>query len=200
MHVVNTKPKIIINADDFGRDNFVNQSIVENLLAGNITSTTIMPVGNAFEKACEIAHDNKISNKIGVHLTLNEGIPISEEMKQYTNADGEMCLSRMMFIGSLDLRNAMIIELRAQIKRVIDYGIIPTHLDSHRHFHTSFPIGRIAIMLASEFGIRCIRIARNCAHNNIPHKQVYKWLFNRYLSGRVVFTTCMFFRKLVYTN
>jgi len=179
------KPVLIINADDFGRDNYVNKNIIDYLISGKITSTTIMGNGPAFEQACELIHKNKIRNKIGVHLTLDEGFPISEEMKKNTNADGTMCIKRKILIRDRTLLNAIYSELRAQIKRVMQYDITPTHLDSHRHIHTSFSIGRIVVRLAREFGINYIRRSLDAGRDSVFYVRAYKRIFNFYLSSQI---------------
>ena len=135
-----------------------------------------------------MVHDSKLRNKLGVHLVLDEGFPLSERMKRFTNKDGEMCLKRKPFFIDRDLLAAVYGELRAQIECVINKGIVPTHLDSHRHFHVSFPIARIVVALAKEFRIRHVRLARNLACEGTVHARVYKWLYNAYLSGRIVTT------------
>jgi chitin disaccharide deacetylase len=182
MHV---RSRLIINADDFGKDDTTNQTILANLSSGEITSASIMANGDSFQKACEMVDANNIDNAIGIHLTLDEGIPLSEKMKSFTNDRGEMCLKRKPFIFDRDLLSAAYFEVRAQIVHVMNHGIMPTHLDSHRHFHVSFSIGRIVIALAREFGIRHVRLARNLACASNFRTGMYKWLFNTYLSSRI---------------
>ncbi len=182
---MNMKAILVINADDFGKDDLVDQTILSNLCSGRVTSASIMPNGESFQKACEMVQTKNIANRIGVHLTLDEGVPLSEKMKGFTNIRGEMCLKRKLFINNRDLLAAVYCELRAQIEHVIKHGIIPSHLDSHRHFHVVFPISRIVIALAKEFGIPYVRIARNVACNYDIPARLYKLLFNIYLASRI---------------
>jgi len=177
--------RLIINADDLGNNEVVDQTILANLYAGKVTSASIMANGESFQKTSEIVRVEKLGNRIGVHLTLDEGAPLSEGMKRFTDFRGEMCLTRKLFIGNRDLLTAIYHELRAQIEHVIKHGISPSHLDSHRHFHVVFPIARIVIALAKEYGIRYVRRARNLAcRGNIPSR-IYKVLFNAYLSSQI---------------
>jgi len=48
-------------------------------------------------------------------------------------------------------------ELRAQIEKVLAAGIVPTHLDGHKHVHALPALGRMAIKLARHYGIHAIR-------------------------------------------
>ena len=53
----------------------------------------------------------------------------------------------------MDIRS----ECRAQILKVFDTGITPTHLDGHLHVHVLPQLSDILIRLAREFGIRHVR-------------------------------------------
>jgi predicted glycoside hydrolase/deacetylase ChbG (UPF0249 family) len=48
-------------------------------------------------------------------------------------------------------------ELRAQIEKVLAAGVVPTHLDSHKHVHALPVLGKMAIRLAREYRIPAIR-------------------------------------------
>jgi predicted glycoside hydrolase/deacetylase ChbG (UPF0249 family) len=49
-------------------------------------------------------------------------------------------------------------ELEAQIVRVISTGRRPSHLDSHQHVHLLPPVWAVTRELATQYGIRWIRI------------------------------------------
>jgi predicted glycoside hydrolase/deacetylase ChbG (UPF0249 family) len=48
-------------------------------------------------------------------------------------------------------------ELRAQTRRIVDSGIQPTHLDTHKHTHLAPPVLEAVARLSEEFGIPWIR-------------------------------------------
>ena len=54
-------------------------------------------------------------------------------------------------------KEAIEIELAEQIQWIIDNGITPTHLDSHKHLHCFSSIYPIVCRLAKRFGIGAIR-------------------------------------------
>ena len=67
--------KIIINADDFGANNYTNKKILQCIESENISSTSWMANGDGFDDALSIFNDKKIlfdSKNIsnGVHLNL----------------------------------------------------------------------------------------------------------------------------------
>ena len=46
---------------------------------------------------------------------------------------------------------------RAQVRRILDAGIRPTHLDTHKHTHLAPPVLDAVARLAEEFGVRWVR-------------------------------------------
>jgi len=154
--------RIVINADDFGLSSGVNRAIAQAHTDGILTSATIMTNMPAAEEALEIAKKLP-SLGLGVHLTLTEGRPLSKEesVNVLTNSDGEFaCSHSKLSLLSLTLpkvRYAIKTEMTAQIRWLIDRGITPTHLDSHKHVHAFPIIFSMLCQLARKFGISAIR-------------------------------------------
>jgi hopanoid biosynthesis associated protein HpnK len=153
---------IIINADDFGLCDGVNKAVAQAHANGILTSTTIMANMPAAEAAVKIAKQLP-GLGVGVHLNLFEGKPLLKDgsVNCLLNADGDFALtpSKLSFLSTVrrKIRNAIRTELAAQIQWVIDNGIKPTHLDSHKHIH-GFPlIFSIVCDLAKRFEIPAIR-------------------------------------------
>ncbi len=48
-------------------------------------------------------------------------------------------------------------ELAAQVRHILDAGIRPTHLDTHKHTHLAPPVLDAVARLSEEFGIRWVR-------------------------------------------
>jgi predicted glycoside hydrolase/deacetylase ChbG (UPF0249 family) len=48
-------------------------------------------------------------------------------------------------------------ELKSQITRIVDAGLRPIHMDTHKHTHLFPPVLDAVARLSSEFGIRWIR-------------------------------------------
>lgn len=156
--------RIIINADDFGLCDGVNQAVTQAYTDGVLTSATIMANMPAAEDAARIAKKLPALG-VGVHLNLTEGTPLSKEafVSRLIRPDGQFAHSavKLAFLSAVEHKSRLAIanELAAQIQWVIDSGIVPTHLDSHKHIH-SFPvIFPIVCRLAERFGIRAVRFA-----------------------------------------
>jgi hopanoid biosynthesis associated protein HpnK len=154
--------KIIINADDFGLCDGVNRAVVQAHTQGILTSATIMANMPAALRAVELARQIPTLG-VGVHLNLFGGKPVSKDpcVARLLNTDGEFAYSpsRLSFLSvvSRKIRNAIATELAAQIQWVINNGLKPTHLDSHKHIHNFPTIFPVVCELAKNFRIAAIR-------------------------------------------
>lgn len=176
--------KIIVNADDFGMNTESNWAIVEAFGRKVISSTTLMVNMPGFEEACELVRRYRLSGKVGVHLNLTEGRPLTASIKGLPRFCDELGLfrpRRTLFYLSKEERHAVEAEFAAQVQTCIDRGIHPTHFDSHQHIHTEWPIGAIAIRVARRYGIGAIRLTRNCGRGINFGRRVYKAMYNRRL-------------------
>ncbi len=154
--------QMIINADDFGLCEGVNKAVAQAHSKGVLTSATLMANTPATDKAIAIA-EQMPSLGVGIHLNLTEGRPISSDplVEPLINEKGEFKYSVYKLAAksamSERLLSAIEMELTAQIEAIINKGIKPTHLDSHKHFHCFGPIYKIVCSLAEGFGIGAIR-------------------------------------------
>lgn len=144
--------KLIINADDFGYCKGVNYGIVEACKEGILTSTTMMANMPGFDHAVRL-HDLNPSLGIGVHLVLTAGRPVLDNMKTITDEEGNFrkleYYKGSFIIDELEVYN----EWKAQIEKIIEAGIIPTHLDSHHHANLFGDFNEIFLRLADEFNL-----------------------------------------------
>jgi len=132
---------LIPNADDFGFTRDVNRGIIEAHRNGILTAATLMASGAAFDDAVELARQNPDLD-IGVHLVLVdlEGFPPT--------------IPRLIF----SLPRLRIYEMLAsQVRKVLDSGIQPTHLDTHKHTHLLPQVFNAVVRLAEEFHIPWVR-------------------------------------------
>ena len=154
--------RLIINADDFGLSESVNKGIVEAHTKGVLTSTTIMANMPAADQVVELAK-NLPSLGLGVHLNLTAGKPLCQDntVKLILDSQGYFALSPgKLALASLvngKVKTAIEAELTSQIQWLIDKGIKPTHLDSHKHIHSFPAIFPIVCRLAKRFSIPAIR-------------------------------------------
>jgi chitin disaccharide deacetylase len=135
--------RLVVNADDFGFTRDVNQGIIEAHRNGILTATTLMATGPAFEDAVRLAKENP-SLDVGCHLVLVGSPPFPDTIPQMVRA---VSLKRIRIYD----------ELRAQVRRILDAGIQPTHLDTHKHTHLFPPVLKALAAISEEFGIRWVR-------------------------------------------
>ncbi len=154
--------KLITNADDFGLSQGVNKAVIEAHTTGILTSATIMANMSASDEAIELAKKTPTLG-VGVHLNVSEGKSLSTDsaVQLLLDDSGEFGHSayKLAFktITNKKILKAVEVEFAAQISSIIDRGIKPTHLDSHKHFHLLPPVYRIVCSLAADYGIGAIR-------------------------------------------
>ncbi|HXF38488.1 MAG TPA: ChbG/HpnK family deacetylase [Blastocatellia bacterium] len=154
--------RLIVNADDFGFTPGVNTGIIHAYKTGIVTSATIMANGEAFDDAVALALANP-SLGVGCHLAIVGGRPVAQPDEVSSIVDKEGLL--LPTLGQFMLRLArgsvksedIAREFRAQVIRVVNAGITPTHFDSHKHSHVSPPVMKALALVAREFGVTRVR-------------------------------------------
>ena len=155
---------LIVNADDLGWTDGVNRGILEAFHQGIVTSTSLLANGEAFAGGVEAARSAP-GLGVGVHLNLSDGPPIAdrETVTTLLNNDGEFAGGPESLLlrrarGGLSLAEVEN-EWDAQIQKIRDAGIAPTHLDGHKHVHMLPGLFEIALRLAKRHDIGAIRVA-----------------------------------------
>ena len=155
---------LIVNADDLGWTEGINRGIVEAHRKGLVTSSSLLANGPAFDSALVAAQSNP-QLAIGVHLNLSDGPPTApaEEARGLLNQVGNLEEGPESLLLRIASRSLALQEVErewdAQIQKVRDAGIEPTHLDGHKHVHMLPGLFEIALRLAKKHGIRAIRVA-----------------------------------------
>ncbi len=173
--------KIIVNADDFGRHEKINEAVEKALCDGFLRSATLMPGGKAFDDAVEIARRHPELGT-GIHLTLVNGFPIlpPEEIPSLVTGEGVFYDDYGTFLKRYASGRFRISEIRselaAQVKKMKDTGLELTHVDSHQHLHHMPGILGIVLELASAAGIKRMRFSRG---------KISTDLFSGHIVGRI---------------
>lgn len=153
---------LIINADDLGYTQGVNLAIARSSREGILRSATLMANGEAFDGAVEIAKENPALG-VGVHLTLTELPPLSPpgEIEGLTDENGLLLPSPTALMAAILAgrvrKEAIRKELDRQVSKVIDHGVAPTHIDSHKHVHALPLVMQAAAETAKKHSIKWIR-------------------------------------------
>ena len=135
--------RLIVNADDFGFTRDVNEGIVHAHRTGILTATTLMATGRSFEHAVALAREDP-GLDVGVHLVLvgAEGYPATVSQ-----------LVAAVALGRIRIHD----ELARQVQKILDAGIQPSHLDTHKHTHMLPPVLEAMARIAQEFRIPWVR-------------------------------------------
>jgi len=153
---------IIVNADDFGWTEGVDEAVGRLAELGTLSSTSVMANMPRVEDLRQLlGADDRIG--IGVHLTLTEGEPLSPvaDVRSLLGEDGG-------FLSQADLRRRLrrrrVVmqevegELRRQIRRVRELaGDRLDHWDSHHHIHRFEPLYSVFGKICAAEGIRAMR-------------------------------------------
>jgi hopanoid biosynthesis associated protein HpnK len=156
---------LVVNGDDFGKSEDVNDAILKSFQNGILRSTSLMANGKSFTEAVKIIKSNPELD-VGVHLTLTEEKPIlnNDKLPSLTDEHGyflkhALYFSKKYFSGRISIEEVRI-ELIAQFEKILDYGIKITHIDSHQHLHILPKIHDIIIELAHHYNIKFIRFPK----------------------------------------
>lgn len=198
--------KCIVNADDFGISESVNDATVALMEGGAVTSATIMANGAAFDQA--IAAAKKLPDcSFGVHLNVTQFAPLSKSdvIRTFLTANGEFSSEKLPRILWPSLQRAILEEFQLQIDRVRSALGRVSHVDSHHHVHTLPIIFPVLAWLVRSNGVKAVRLTKNLypqASNPGRGHLLKKQIWNMALSVVCGAKTCNFFGDLAgfYTN
>lgn len=167
--------EISVNADDFGISETVSCTIADFIHKGYCDTTTVMANMLDYEKCREIAMDEGIADKVGIHLCLTEGVPITRPISEsplFVREGVFGCYKKhRMNRFVLDKKTQMAVndELRAQIERYFSAGYTGLTMDSHQGIHMDWSIYPIVIDLFEEYGFKRLRRSPNLK-NDVKRK------------------------------
>jgi hopanoid biosynthesis associated protein HpnK len=154
---------LVINADDFGISQSVNEAIIQAHQKGCLTSTSLMITAEAAGEAIKLAKANPSLN-VGLHLVLGGGKSYLQHSEIPHLVDKGQNFSSWTTWASLNyqfnpkVKAELEAEIRAQLEAFAQSGLIMTHLDSHYHHHINPTVMGIILKLAQEFSIPTIRL------------------------------------------
>lgn len=154
---------MIVNADDFGASDEVNEAVIRAHRDGVLTSTSLMVTGAAAQQAVTLAKENP-RLAVGIHLVTVMGrsaLPPSEIpslVDQSGNFPNGPVAAGVRYFFSPRARRELRKELRAQFEMFKSTGLPLSHIDGHLHLHVHPVIFRAAMELGIEYGARRMRV------------------------------------------
>lgn len=131
--------RLIVNADDLGLSRGITDGIFLAHREGIVTSASLMVNQPATEYAIEQWRDAPTLD-VGIHLNLCQGKPVlpAGAIPSLVGSDGLFLrpreIAKRLTFWQASPREIEA-EFRAQIDRMLSYGITPSHADSHHRFH-----------------------------------------------------------------
>ena len=129
---------LIINADDFGRDRWNTQKILECIVAGSISSVSAMVFMEDSERAAAIAWERGVD--AGLHLNLTTPFsaaapaPLREHQHRVARYLERHRLARLIFHPGLAGSFEYVVKKQFdEFNRL--YGAPPARIDGHHHMH-----------------------------------------------------------------
>lgn len=132
---------LVVNADDLGLCETVNEGIFAAHRDGVVTSASLMVRQAAALDAAERAGGFP-RLAVGLHLDLGQW--------DYVNGEWIQAYSHC------DLESAAGVEAECRVQLDLFRSLLgcdPTHLDSHQHVHNSEPVASVAAALAAELNV-----------------------------------------------
>lgn len=182
--------QVIINADDFGRSQEINEAIIRAHREGVLTSCSLMVSGAAFEQAVELARENPRLG-VGLHLVTVVGQSILPHTEIPTLVDEQRNFSNnpnragLKYYFSPQARRELRKELAAQFAKFAETDLPFSHIDGHLHLHVHPVIFKTAMALGLQYGVRRMRVlgeeldlALSFDKRFRMRKTIYKWLFD----------------------
>jgi predicted glycoside hydrolase/deacetylase ChbG (UPF0249 family) len=154
--------RIIINADDLGYSDEVNDAIFSQIRAGCVTSSTILANGPRVKQAAHRLGEYK-KTSFGVHLNISEFSPLTDpsRLRPVLTPTGVFAGNIRAVALTPTLKSAIFSEWCAQIELIQNLGIKLSHLDSHHHVHTIPELFFVLKRVQRKYGIRKVRRTRD---------------------------------------
>lgn len=178
---------LIVNVDEFGLTEGINEGIIQAHKYGIVTDTTMVPNMWAFDDAVMLAKENP-DLAVGVHLNLTYGEPVlpPERVPSLVDKHGQFYrrapFLRRLLLNMIDI-DEVVAEFRAQIDKLIRAGIEPSHLDSHESIYMHPALFRILVPLAREHRLP-VRLQDETMH---PESFKSRLHYTRYVASEAFF-------------
>jgi predicted glycoside hydrolase/deacetylase ChbG (UPF0249 family) len=173
---------LIINADDFGISKAVNYAIMAAMDSTICTDTTLLANFDESENAARLAISMSRADRVGIHLNLTEGFPLSLKIRnepRFCNQEGYFHNKKLKRIVLLSKSEKIAVqeELTSQIRLCRKFGIPISHADSHNHIHEEPGLGLLVMDILKNENIPYLRLTNNIGETSFVNK-IYRSTYN----------------------
>jgi chitin disaccharide deacetylase len=158
--------RLVVNADDFGRDASVNEAVRRACREGILTTASLMVNGDAFNEAVEIAREFPQLG-VGLHLCLLKGrselkpTDIPGLVDEYFYFSDHPVRTGIRYFFHPGLKRQLFQEIDAQVARFRGTRLRMDHLNGHLNIHLHPTVFALLIRHARKWGIEGIRLTRD---------------------------------------
>lgn len=173
---------LIINADDYGMNPVVDDSILACYAAGVLSSASLMVNQPGWREAAAKARQSGLP--LGLHFNLTLGKPVCAPEQVPGLVDSSGCfLPRRQLLGRLLAGQARYAEIQqeltAQCRAFLAAGLVMDHLDSHQHLHAYPRVFRVLAEYASQTGAPLRFLSAMPGLSSVPKRlsrRLKRWL------------------------
>src|SRR5229473_2278277 len=155
--------RLIVTADDFGRDVAINEAVEAASCDGILSGASLMIA--APEAADAVARAHRLPGlRVGLHLVLTDGSPVlpPDEIRGLVGADGRFddnqIRAGLRYFLVPGVRPGLAAEIRAQFEAFRATGLELDHVNAHQHMHLHPTVARLIVEIGRSYGMRAVRL------------------------------------------
>jgi hopanoid biosynthesis associated protein HpnK len=155
--------RLIVCADDFGRDVAINEAVEQAHRDGILTCASLMVAAPAAADA--VARARRLSGlRVGLHLVLIDGRAVLPpgEIAGLVDPGGHFTDSQLgaglRYFLAPGIRRQLATEIRAQFEAFRATGLTLDHVNAHQHLHLHPTVARLVVAIGCEYGMRAVRL------------------------------------------
>jgi hopanoid biosynthesis associated protein HpnK len=161
-----TRRRLIVTADDFGRSQAINQAVIRAHREGILTSASLMVNEPAADEAAALARQNP-GLGVGLHLALvcgRSALPpsaIPNLVNTQSQFSSRPVAAGFRYFFSAACRAQLRNEIAAQFDKFRAFALPLDHVNGHLHFHLHPAVFKIVCDNAGPWGVRAMRLTRD---------------------------------------
>ena len=155
--------RLIVSADDFGRDEALNEAVEVANRSGILSTASLMVAAPAAPDA--VARARRLPGlRVGLHLVLVDGGPILPRaaIGGLVGADGQFddnqIRAALRYFFAPAARRQLAEEIGAQFAAFRATGLALDHVNAHKHMHLHPTVARLVVEIGRDYGLRAVRL------------------------------------------
>jgi chitin disaccharide deacetylase len=159
----NSARRLIVTADDFGRDVAINEAVEVASCDGILCCASLMVGAPAASDA--VARARRLPGlRVGLHLVLTDGSPMLPpgEVRGLVGADGHfddnLVRAGLRYFFAPGVRRLLAAEIRAQFEAFRATGLALDHVNAHQHMHLHPTVARLIVEIGRSYGMGAVRL------------------------------------------